>query len=274
MTSMPGSRAGITLVVAGGAGEIGQAVAALLAQRLGADDELLLLDRNAARLDDAVRALGRDPGAQARAVALDLADVEQVDAVFTDAAQHRRIAGVAIAVGTTTPGSIEDATATDWEAVQRSCLTTVFAVLRASVRAMPDRGSICVVGSVQAAQPMPGFAAYAAAKAGVVALSRQVALEYGRRGLRVNVVTPGWTRTKHTEGRLDTDDEAHLHEATPLPRLVEPRDIAAAVDFLLSPAADAVTGAELVVDAGAGLVPGASLLREQPRRLLGLELLG
>jgi NAD(P)-dependent dehydrogenase (short-subunit alcohol dehydrogenase family) len=104
----------------------------------------------------------------------------------------------------------------------------------------------------------------------VLALARQVAGEYGHTGIRVNVVTPGWTLTSHTAERLADGDRAALLDASPLRELAVPDDIAAAAAFLLSDDARRITGAEIVVDAGASLLGGASVLRNAPRRLLNL----
>lgn len=254
-------------VVAGAAGGIGRAIA----QRLGAAHPLLLLDRDADGLEE-VRYVVEQAGGHARCGAADLSDggaVERVFALHSDV----RIGSVAVAVGTTTAGSLHETSDEDWATVLDSCLTTVFTVIRAAVRAMPQGGSICVLGSVHASAPVPGYAAYAAAKAGVTALVRQVAGEYGQHRIRANLVTPGWTETPHTLGRLSEHDRGALLDATPLRDLVQPDDIAAAVEFLLGPQAARITGADLVVDAGGGLLPASSLLRDSQRATLGLPAL-
>lgn len=248
-------------VVVGAAGQIGAAIA----EELAATHRLALIDRDADRLADIARG-ERD----ALRYAIDAASTAEMDAAFASLTAAGTIRTVAIAVGTTTGGSLHDLDDTRWQATLDSNLSTVFRALRASVVALRDGGGICVIGSVHAGAPQPGYPAYAAAKAGVHALARQVAAEYGHRGIRVNLVTPGWTRTAHTEGRLTARDATALSEATPLDALVEPADIAATVGFLLSPAARHITGAEVVVDAGSSLLGAATVLRDGYRASLGL----
>ncbi|GAA1805871.1 hypothetical protein GCM10009749_12570 [Agromyces neolithicus] len=86
----------------------------------------------------------------------------------------------------------------------------------------------------------------------------------------MNVVTPGWTRAPHTNERLDVRDEALLLDSTPLRELVEPRDIADAVAWLVGEDSRHVTGADVVVDGGAHLIGGAAALRTTYRHRLGM----
>lgn len=253
------------VAIVGAGGAIGEAIA----RRLGGDGaRLALLDRDADRLTAVSAGLDGDP----LALAADVASAADVDAAFAAVARGGGLAALVVAVGTTTGGSIHDLPEAQWRATVDSNLTTVYQSLRAGIAALLEAGGgpICVIGSVHAADPQPGFPAYAAAKAGVAALVRQTAAEYGHRGIRVNLVTPGWTRAPHTSGRLDPRDEGLLHDATPLRALVEPVDIAEAVAWLVSDAARRVTGAEIVVDGGAGLLGGGTVLRAAYRERLGL----
>ncbi|ANJ27801.1 SDR family NAD(P)-dependent oxidoreductase [Agromyces aureus] len=253
-------------VVVGGGGEIGRAIAG----RLSARYRIALIDRDEARLRSASAVL---PGDTLVAQA-DAADEGRVRAALAGLDAAERCSTLVIAVGTTEGGSLTDIDAQAWSRVVDSNLAAVFQSLRAGVEsflAQGTGGAICVIGSVHASAPIPGYPAYAAAKAGVLALARQAAAEYGHHGIRVNVVTPGWTRTAHTDGRLAEGDAGALLDATPLRRLAEPDDIAAAVEFLLGDGARAITGAEIVVDGGASLLGGMSVLRAAPRSLLGLD---
>jgi 3-oxoacyl-[acyl-carrier protein] reductase len=140
----------------------------------------------------------------------------------------------------------------DWDTVVDANLGGAFRLSRAVVRGMVARraGAIVNVSSLAALHAVPGQAAYAAAKAGLLALTRTLAREVGRRGVRVNAVVPGFVATEMTAG-LSPDKVAALRVAECLPGGVEPRHVADAVLFLLSDRAAGITGQALVVDAGA-----------------------
>jgi NAD(P)-dependent dehydrogenase (short-subunit alcohol dehydrogenase family) len=112
-------------------------------------------------------------------------------------------------------------------------------------------GSIVNIGSVNGLGAL-GDPAYSAAKAGMISLTRSLALEYGRFGVRANIVLPGTVRTPLWERRAKKDPKvlARLARWYPLGRIVEPEDVARAVGFLASDAASAITGAALPVDCG------------------------
>ncbi|MFE5309590.1 SDR family NAD(P)-dependent oxidoreductase [Isoptericola sp. NPDC056605] len=254
---------GVTAVVGAG-GAIGAAIAA----RLAGEGTVALLDRDAARLADVAASLPERP----LVLPVDARDGGAVDAAFAEISRAGGLARLAVAVGTTSGGSIHELDEASWDTILGSNLTTVFHSLRAGVGTLRHTGGpVCVIGSVHAADPQPGYPAYAAAKAAVAALVRQVAAEYGHVGVRANLVTPGWTRAPHTVGRLEPQDEAALLDTTPLRELVEPSDLAEAVAWLMSGAASRVTGAEIVVDGGASLLGGATVLRQGYRQRLGLD---
>ncbi|GAB3536440.1 SDR family NAD(P)-dependent oxidoreductase [Arthrobacter tecti] len=252
------------VILAGAAGSIGQQIA----RQLAPNYSLGLLDLNA----DGLAALQEELGGSTRFRAADLADAADVEAAFAQLTEGCTLNAVVNAAGTTSGGSLESLSTEEWSQCLDSCLTSTFLLMRESLRCFGDEGgALCILGSVHAANPIPGFPAYGAAKAGVTALVKQVAAEYGHRGIRANLVVPGWTETEHTRSRSDPEDRSRIADATPLRQLVEPADIAAAVDFLISPAARRITGSELVVDGGANLLTGAGTLRDSSRALLGLN---
>ncbi|HEX4498867.1 MAG TPA: SDR family oxidoreductase [Thermoanaerobaculia bacterium] len=140
----------------------------------------------------------------------------------------------------------------DWEAVLDTNLGGLFRCCRAVLRGMMTRrrGAIVNVSSLSALHGVAGQGAYAASKAGILGLTRSLAREAGKRGVRVNAVVPGFVATDLTAG-LPEAAIAHLRAGECLARGVAPADVAQAVRFLLSDAAAAITGQTLVVDAGA-----------------------
>lgn len=135
-----------------------------------------------------------------------------------------------------------------WDAMLALNLTSAFETIRLLRASMPRGAAIVNVSSLAARYVSPkGGAAYAAAKAGVVALTRQAAAEFAPLGLRVNCVLPGPVRSALTACSRRRDEDF------PLGRWVTPDDVAAAIHFLLSEESSMCTGAELVVDGGTSL---------------------
>jgi NAD(P)-dependent dehydrogenase (short-subunit alcohol dehydrogenase family) len=117
------------------------------------------------------------------------------------------------------------------------------------------RGSIVIVSSIHAFVTREGFFPYAAAKSGLVGLTRSLALDYGPKGVRINCVCPGFTRTRLVQEAIDLADdpaaaERAMLEGVALRRIAEPAEIAAVIAFLASDAASYVAGAAIVVDGG------------------------
>lgn len=118
----------------------------------------------------------------------------------------------------------------------------------AVMQEQPDGGVILNIGSVAAIRPAPGTAAYNAAKAGLVVLTRSLALEWAPK-VRVNIITPGLVRTQ-TAAQTYGEDTTSVAATIPMGRLAEPSDIAAACLMLSRPDAGYITGADLFVDGG------------------------
>jgi 3-oxoacyl-[acyl-carrier protein] reductase len=143
----------------------------------------------------------------------------------------------------------------DWQTVLEVDLTAPFRLARAALRGMLRRraGRIISIGSVVGATGNAGQANYAAAKAGLVGMTKALAQEVGSRGITVNLVAPGFVATAMTDA-LPEAQRTKLAEAIPLGRLGQPADIAAAVVYLASDAAAWVTGATLHVNGGMAML--------------------
>ena len=139
----------------------------------------------------------------------------------------------------------------DWDAVVDTNLKSVFNFAKAAYRPMMKQrgGKIVNLSSVVGVTGNPGQTNYAASKAGIIGFSKSLAKELGSRGVTVNVVAPGYVATDMTAKLPDAARQAMLG-AVPLGRPATPGDVAAAVLFLASPAADYVTGHVLHVDGG------------------------
>jgi 3-oxoacyl-[acyl-carrier protein] reductase len=139
----------------------------------------------------------------------------------------------------------------DWRDVIDTNLGGVFNTCRAAVRGMMRRrsGSIVNVSSIVGLRGNPGQTNYSASKAGVIGFTKALARELGGRGVRANVVAPGYVSTRLTEVIADELKDQML-AATPLGRFGDPEDVAAAVRFLCSDEASFITGEVLLVDGG------------------------
>lgn len=234
-------------LVTGASGGIGQAVARELARRgWGVALHYWKNEASARRLEEEILA----QGGSARRYQADLTDPAQVEALFAAAEEDFGfLEGLVNNAGTAWKGLFTDMTLEDWRQVLDSDLTSVFLCCR---RALPPmihrkRGSIVNVSSMWGQVGASCEAAYSAAKAGVIGLTKALAKEEGPSGIRVNCLAPGVVRTP-MNGDLSPEDLAALREETPLERIGSPEEIAQAAAFLLENTF--VTGQVLGVNGG------------------------
>jgi 3-oxoacyl-[acyl-carrier protein] reductase len=142
----------------------------------------------------------------------------------------------------------------DWRAVIETNLSSVFYTCRAVCRPMMKRraGAIVNISSIVGVHGNPGQTNYAAAKAGIIGFTKSLARELGSRGVRANVVAPGYVHTRLTDV-LPEELQQAMVENTPLGRIGTPEDVASTVRFLVSEEASFITGEVLLVDGGLGI---------------------
>jgi NAD(P)-dependent dehydrogenase (short-subunit alcohol dehydrogenase family) len=241
----------------------GRGIGRATAQRLAAEGAAVaLLDRDGAVAEEAAAGL-RQAGARALALRADTTDrAAGGAAIEATLAAFGQIDVLVNNAARTAKGNLEQTGPDDWEYEIEGTLTGTFLMSRAVLPHMVARGTgaIVNVGSVNALLAL-GNPAYSAAKAGLINLTKSLATEYGRSGIRANVVSPGTIRTESPswQERLARDPQVFekLARWYPVGRVGRPEDIAAAIAFLASDEAAFVNGANLVVDGGltAGLAP-------------------
>ena len=187
----------------------------------------------------------------ARAVEADVSDPEQAKALVDAVGELDILVNNA---GVTRDGLIARMSDEDWRVVIETNLSGTFHTCRAAARGMMKRrsGSIVNVSSIVGLHGNPGQANYSASKAGIIGLTKALARELGNRGVRANVVAPGYVDTRLTQVIADEMKELMLAN-TPLGRFGRPEDIAGAVRFLCSEEAAFITGEVLMVDGGLGM---------------------
>jgi 3-oxoacyl-[acyl-carrier protein] reductase len=234
---------GRTALVTGGSRGIGRAIAAELAN---AGAQVVVGYRSGAEEAEGVASeIG------GRAVQADVSDPKEAKRLVDEAGEVDVLVNNA---GVTRDGLLVRMPDDDWRAVLDTNLGGTFNTCRACSRGMMKRrsGAIVNVSSVVGVHGNPGQTNYAASKAGIIGFTKALARELGSRGVRANVVAPGYISTRLTN-ELPEELRRTMLANTPLGRFGDPEDIAGAVRFLCSDAAAFVTGGVLLVDGGLGM---------------------
>jgi 3-oxoacyl-[acyl-carrier protein] reductase len=234
---------GKTALVTGGSRGIGAAVARELA-RAGAT--VVVGYRSGA---EEAEAIASEIGG--RAVQADISNVEDAKRLVEEAGDLDVLVNNA---GITRDGVLARMTDDDWRSVLETNLSSVFYTCRAVSRGMMKRrgGSIVNLSSIVGLHGNWGQSNYAASKGGIVAFTKSLAQELGSRGVRANVVAPGYIKTQLTDA-IPEEAQQQMLGLTPLGRFGEPEDVARTVRFLSSDDASFITGEVVIVGGGLGM---------------------
>jgi 3-oxoacyl-[acyl-carrier protein] reductase len=237
--SLEGKRA----LVTGASKGIGRAIATELA----AAGASVVLGYRSGR--DEAEALATELGG--RALQADVSSAEDAKRLVEEAGDLDVLVNNA---GLTRDGVLARMTDEDWRTVIDTNLSSVFYTCRAVTRSLMRKraGAIVNVSSIVGVHGNWGQTNYAASKAGIIGFTKSLARELGSRGVRANVVAPGYVKTQLTDV-LPEDATRAMLDNTPLGRLGDPEDVARAVRFLCSDDASFITGEVLLVDGGLGM---------------------
>lgn len=241
MTDLTGKRA----IVTGASGGLGLHFAKILA---AAGAEVTLAARRKEKLEAAVAEI-EGAGGKAHAVSLDVTDPESVAATFGAEAYDIVINNA----GVTVDGPALKTSEEDWGRVIDTDLTGVFRVAQAAARALTAAGkggSIVNIASILGLRVAGNLAAYATAKAGVVQMSKSLALEWARHGIRVNALCPGYIETDLNRDFFASDAGQALIKRVPQRRLGQMSELDGPLLLLASDSGSFMTGSEIAVDGG------------------------
>ena len=230
-------------------------IGAAIARRLGASGAQVAVHYRQGR--EQAEALVREIGNNAHPFAADLADAQACASLWKDVAGHfgridALVNNAGIAVSSPLDIASEDWLA-DWNRTMAVNLTATGLLSRAAIAHFTARGGGRIVNIASRAAfrgDQPDYLAYAASKAGIVALTRSIARGFGKQGIKAFTLAPGFTRTEMAQAFIDQFGEDYAAGDIALDRLTEPDDIAPMAVFLLSGLADHATGTSIDLNAG------------------------
>jgi 3-hydroxybutyrate dehydrogenase len=245
---------GRTALITGAASGIGRAITERFAED-GA--EVIAVDRDADRLGKACADTGATP------LVIDLSDIAGLPDAIADVAPTVDI--LVNDAGIQHVERLEDFPIEMFETILKIMLTAPFVLTRAVLPGMYDRGwgRIINVSSAHGRRASPFKSAYVTAKHGLEGLSKVIALEGATKGVTSNCINPGYVRTPLVEKQIAEQAAVHglpedevlakvILTSSPVKRLIEPAEVAAAAAFLCSPASNSMTGSQIVIDGGWG----------------------
>lgn len=240
-------------LITGASSGFGRHFAGTLAQA-GAD--VVLAARRVDRLQDEATAITEETGRRAVAVAMDVADVSSIEGGVTAAAEA--LGGLDLLVnnaGTVVPKPSLQQSEADWDAVVDVNLKGAFFVAKACAAAMAEGqgGAIVNISSLLAERVSKTEISYCVSKAGLSHMTRALAYEWAKHGIRVNAIAPGYVETDLNRSFLQSDLGARMMKQIPIRRFGRPEDLDGALLYLLSDLASWTTGHVLTVDGGHAL---------------------
>jgi len=257
-------RCGMRILLTGAARGIGRAMAERLArdslQRHGLPARMVLADLHPDELESLAVQLRRD-GAEVHAIGADMADPATPALLVAAAAAFGGLDAVVSNAGAAIPASLLEARLEDWGKVFALHVRAAWLLgCAAHPLLKAARGSMVVTTSISGSQPTTPLAAYSPSKAAALMLVRQMALEWGPDGIRVNALSPGITETPGTAAvYADAGSRAQREARVPLRRIARAEDMANALSFLVGPDAGYVSGTDLLVDGALSSVLMGSL---------------
>lgn len=244
------------VLVSGGSSGIGAAASLRLAEAALARGEKPMVAVSGLtsndRQDEVVRSI-QSMGGRAIALTGDLGDPDVPGQLVAAAVEEFGGLDALVAnAGIANPGELKDLSLEDWDDMFSVNLRGAWLLAKASYPHLKDsRGAACFTSSMSGQLPHAGSGAYSPTKAALTMMAQTLALEWAPDGIRVNVVSPGMTRTQMTEKMyLDPEVKKAREEIIPLSKIGDPMDIANVIEFLVSPLAGYVTGQDVCVDGG------------------------